>query len=549
MSSTPVLVVGAGPVGLSAALLLARHDIACTVVERRATRDRHPKARGVRIRTMELFRQWGLEPRLRTDALPPEARRFIYCDSLAGTEIGRSPAIDEEEDRYSPTTSCRVAQDSVERALLEHVAADPLIRLCTGAELTTLTQCEEGVDSVLLQPDGAQEIVRSEFVIAADGVASTTRRLLGIQLNGPAVLAYWQSIYWHGDISQWAAHRPCIQFMTGAKAGDVATVASVDGRNRWVTMVTRKPSAVAPPPLTTAEARDILTRAVGSDLPDAEIVDIATWRLSAQVAETWQDGRVFLAGDAAHSFPPTGGFGMNTGVQDVHNLVWKLASVLQRTASPNLLSTYTAERKPVAQANADWSVANSGRFRDIAAAIAADDHARLDGLLLDQKEHVHALSQDLGFRYRSTAVLGKHNDDKNDDDKPPKKQFVPDAEPGRRAPHVWITRGGVTLSTLDLFDRDFVLLTGPAGAAWAHAARGLPSSLPRVLAYQAQVDFQATGDFEQAYELGATGAVLVRPDGHVAWRTGAAPVDRRRDDGSDSDVGGHLVAVMEKLVR
>jgi hypothetical protein len=307
--------------------------------------------------------------------------------------------------------------------------------------------------------------------------------------------------------------------MTGAKAGDVATVASVDGRDRWVTMVTRKPSAEQPSPLSADEARTIVRRAVGSEV-DVEVIDTATWRLSAQVAARWQVGRIFLAGDAAHSFPPTGGFGMNTGVQDAHNLVWKLAVVLQGRASARLLETYTPERKPVARANADWSVANSGRFRDIAAAIVAEDQPRLDQLLLDQKEHVHALTQDLGFSYTSPAVIPDAGGPA-----PAAAGFVPSAAPGRRAPHAWIVRDGVTVSTLDLFDSDFVLIAGPDGSAWCKAAAAVDGTVPRVVSYQVGIDLTVEETFEPAYQLGHDGAVLVRPDGHVAWRANTLPDD------------------------
>jgi 2-polyprenyl-6-methoxyphenol hydroxylase-like FAD-dependent oxidoreductase len=542
----PVLVVGAGPVGLSAALLLARQRVACVIVERHHSTSHHPKARGVRIRTMELFRQWGLEGQLRGNALPAEGRRFIYCETLAGREIGRSPEIVDSDDQFSPTTSCRVAQDTVERTLIEQVRADPLIDLRMGTRLVDLVQDDDGVTATLVSDAGddgvaasfaTESTVRAEFVIAADGVGSTVRGLLKIALDGPAVLAYWQSIYWHGDISVWTAERPCIQFFTGAKAGTPATVASVDGAHRWVTMVTLPPSDAPPAPLDESTARNIVRRAVGDDALDVEVVDIATWRLSSQVAATWRDRRIFLAGDAAHSFPPTGGFGMNTGVQDVHNLVWKLALVLQEKAGPSLLGTYAQERKPLAKANADWSVANSGRFREINAAIVAEDDSRLARLISDQKEHVLALGQDLGFDYASAAVLP----DGTPSPQTTAGEFVPVARPGRRAPHVWVFRDGERISTLDLFDDRFVLLTGADGQAWCSAAAELSSKdAPPVRAYRvgAHGDVIAGGDFEAVYCIGNEGAALVRPDGHVAWRTRQPPTG-----------ASDLAEILRKLLR
>jgi 2-polyprenyl-6-methoxyphenol hydroxylase-like FAD-dependent oxidoreductase len=518
--ATPVLIVGAGPVGLSMALLLARFDIPCVIVERGTERGRHPKARGVRTRTMELFRQWGIADELRPSAQTTEALRFIYCDSLIGEEIGRSPQLDPPSDAITPVETYRIPQEVVEDVLLQHVLDGPSVVVRRGVELVGIEQHESDVDATLRTGDGDLETMRARYVIGADGVGSTVRATLGIGLTGIPVIAYWQSVHWRADISDLTTDRPCIQFLTGARSGAFVGVAW-NRDDRWVTILQRPGADERPDALTSEQATQVIREAVGRPQLEVEILDSTTFRIGAEIAERYREGRVFLVGDAAHSMPPTGGFGMNTGIQDAHNLAWRLAYVIHGAAGEEVLDGYDEERRPIAQANAAWSVSNAKRMRELRDAIAGEDADRLASALLDQIHHVGALGQDLGFRYRSGTLL--------DDgaDAPPLDPIVyePSATPGGRAPHLWVEQEGSRISTLDLFDRSYVLLAPAGGREWTAAARRLAAELAIPLdAYVVGIegDLVADGDgFAALYGISGSGAVLVRPDGHVAWRSAA----------------------------
>jgi len=235
------------------------------------------------------------------------------------------------------------------------------------------------------------------------------------------------------------------------------------------------------------------------------VLGVSAWKASAMVAERYRAGPVFLAGDAAHEMPPTGGFGLNTGVQDAQNLAWKIAAVLQHGAADALLDSYDAERRPVGEAVTQSSLLN---------ALSMGRTQRQTQAVLPRKEFLNEVGLIFGARYASTAVLPDGRAASADD---PVQQYVPSAAPGCRAPHAWVMRGGQKVSTLDLLGRGFVLLTAPQGAAWREAAAALPPSPPieRIV-----IDADELGtDWLQAYGLEAQGAVLVRPDGHVAWRS------------------------------
>ncbi len=507
----PVTIVGAGPVGLSAAVLLGRFGIRCRVFEQSSGVAPHPKARGIRVRTMELFRQWGLEAELRESALPQEALRFIYCETLAGPELARTGELEASTFAGSTTGSCRVAQDVVEHALVRRVMSEPAVELHTG---TRVSEVEQSGDRVTLTTADGRAF-ESSYLVAADGVDSGIRRASGIAQSGRPTVSWWQSVYWHGDLDRWAAHRPCIQFVTGAHSGRHVQIASVDGRRRWVTLIAMPPSDLRPSDLTADKATLLIKQAVGDGAIDVDIRDIATFRVSALNADRYRDGRIFLAGDAAHVLPPTGGMGMNSGVQDAHNLAWKLAFVVNGWAHERLLDTYEEERRPVAEANLQWSLGNGERMVALRTALAAGDAATVEELLEELKDHVGALGQDLGFSYTSDAVIPDGTS------APPASphSYEPTARPGHRAPAVWLQTSRGRISTADLYDRGFTLLLG--------AASGAPDSPPvaaddlpwlQVLTIGGDPLDRPEGDLHRDYGITPHGAVLVRPDGHVAWR-------------------------------
>jgi 2-polyprenyl-6-methoxyphenol hydroxylase-like FAD-dependent oxidoreductase len=514
----PVGIVGAGPTGLSAALLLARFGIASRVYEQASAAADHPKARGVRVRTMELLRQWGLEPELRARALPMDAMRFIYCETLAGKEIGRTADLEPGTFAASPTTSCRVAQDVVEAALLRKVESEPCIELLRETRVSRVTHGDEVV--TLTTEDSSRHEHR--YLVAADGAASTTRELLRIDRTGRDVVSWCHSVYWRGDLARWTSGRLCIQFIAGAHTGQQVQIAPVDGHDRWVTLMMRPPAPTRPPDLSEDDARQAIHRAIGDATVDIEILDVATFRFSALNATHYRHGRVFLAGDAAHVLPPTGGMGMNSGIQDVHNLAWKLAFVLNGWADERLLDSYEAERMPVAEGNIAWSLENSGRFVELRAALADGDSLRADALLEQAKDHVIALGQDLGFSYASGCLIP--------DDTPPRVasagEYEPEARPGSRAPAIWLQTASGRTSTIDLYDTVLTLMLGADARNW-HPG-GAHGSL-QVMQIGHGVLGAAENDLHAAYGISPSGAVLVRPDGHVAWRaaklTGDGPTE------------------------
>ena len=516
--STSVVIVGGGPVGLAMGLLLHRHEIDCVVLERTPGTTDNPKSRGCWIRTMELFRQWGIEEKVRARGLPDSSDVFVFVENMSGEEFGRTRPEPRED--HSPAWKCLVAQDVVEEELLAALRDSPYATVCYSTECLNVEQSTDGVEAQVRET-GSSEIrtIRARYAIAADGAGSQTRRQVDIAMKGPANLALMANDYWRADLSHIPMARDATGFRVFPNDPDVpvATILNTNGRDRWLSVAqigTQEDER--PQPWTDEEV--IQNARIHTGVPDldVQIIHRSTWRVSRQVAETFQRGRVFLAGDAAHRFPPTGGFGLNSGVQDAHNLAWKLAFVLKGLASEKLLESYDPERRPVAESNADFSMGNRYRFEYTEDACKSRNEDRVRFWINDMDNHLHSIGQSLQFTYASNAVIQDGTVFKGVNS----RYYVPSDRPGGRFPHVWLDSARKH-STLDWFDRDFVVVTGPLGAPWQEAVRAVQSKLKVPLTTRALPAVPT----EAGIQIGLRGAALVRPDGHVAWRMPWLPDD------------------------
>lgn len=502
-------------------MLLSRHGVQSLLIEQQAGTSVHPKARGLNVRTLELFRVWGIEPDVRAAASElDQTLDVVWAPTLVAPETMRRPygGTGERSANDSPTGSLSCPQEKLEPVLLEAARSYGLgeVRFCH--ELIDLEQADAGVTATVLDRGSGEQIaITADWMIAADGAHSTVRSKLGISMVGPGALFHRMDIHFRADLRDVYLSRPSAMYFVSPPGGGGPMGPQNIDENRWRYQAPFHPERGGEPEEFPAERCVQLVReAVGIDDLQVEILSAAPWSGTAAVCDRFRDGRVFLAGDAAHLISPAGGQGMNVGIHGVHNLAWKLAAVVHGWAGDGLLESYEAERRPFAL------LVN----QDVARNIAAGSGTRL--------EQFSNRGRVLGITYDSSAVVA-------DGSELPAVansvvEYVPSARPGSRAPHLWLWRNGEKISTLDLFDREFVMLTGPQGILWCSAAEAAAKSLgvplrAHVVGTEGPL-VARSGEWAALYGVEDDGAVLVRPDGHVAWRRSVAdpsPATRMKD--------------------
>jgi 2-polyprenyl-6-methoxyphenol hydroxylase-like FAD-dependent oxidoreductase len=497
----PVLVIGAGPAGLTSSILLSRAGIRSLTVERHASTSVHPKATALSTRTMELFRAWGIDQRIRDLALPVEfsssVRRTLSDPELERRSLGFPTA--DEASVFSPTSPAALAQDLLEPVLVDHARSYAQADVRFDTEVVDLDQRDGDVRVTLLDRiSGVTSDVYARYVIAADGANSPTRRRLGIAMQGVERIGDYLSILFRADVASIVGPEMHGLYLVQALGGPMpAVVLPTSNDGRWILAAPWRDDLQPASSLTPADLVDLVRRAAGRADLDVELLGSSLIGIGAQVAERFRDGNVFLVGDAAHRTAPTGGTGMNTAIQAAHNLMWKLAAVLTGTAGPALLDTYEPERRPSGERNLLRS------------------RGQLQG--------VSGVAADLGVVYSSGSIVAGQSEERPAVIEPTSCSCV-----GSRAPHVWLAVNGVRVSTLDLFGNRLTLLTGARGHAWSDAARNVAQALDIPLgavAIDGHDVRDGSGRWLDVYGIEADGAVLVRPDGHIAWRSHGAAVD------------------------
>ena len=401
MQEVPVVIVGGGPVGLTASILLSRLGVQSLLVERHPGTAIHPKARGINARTMEVFRQCGVETAVRRAGLSPERTGLIvWVRTLTGEEIERRvPARSSiAAARLSPARNCVCAQDDLEPVLRACAEAQVCGALRFNAEVIACEQDAMGVTAKIVdRRDGGETSVRAQYVIAADGAQSRLRRQLGIEMVGRRDVYESVNILFNADLRPWTAHRPAaLYFVEHPKIR--ATFLTINGVDRWGFLVNNLSGYGYPmEDFTPERSTDLIRLAVGIPDLDVKILGIVPWTASAHVAAAYRRGRIFVAGDAAHEMPPTGGFGLNTGVQDVHNLAWKLSAVLAGAASDELLDTYHDERHPIGQLITEQSLANTLSMGRVG--------GRAPGPITARPEYLNEQGLIFGARYASAPLF------------------------------------------------------------------------------------------------------------------------------------------------
>jgi 2-polyprenyl-6-methoxyphenol hydroxylase-like FAD-dependent oxidoreductase len=527
-NKVPVLVVGAGPVGLALAGDLGWRGVQCRLIEKTDGSIYQPKMDMVGVRTMEFCRRWGIVEWVENSPYPRDyPQDNVWLESLTGVEFGREPMVSKNEERYppqSPQKRERCPQDMFDPILRRFASQFSEVTLSYRTELVDLGEGERGVTARLRNLEtGLEETVSADYLVGTDGAASVVREKLGIPMHGESVLTYTTNVIFK------CRHLPSLhdkgkayRFIFIGREGTWLTIVAIDGADRWrMSIIGDKSKRQVPE----SEIRELIVRAMGKPF-EFEIESIMPWTRRELVAESYGTDRVFLAGDACHLMSPTGGFGMNTGIADAVDLAWKLDAAVKGWGGPNLLRSYGIERKPVAERAVKEASGNLGRMLaarktappEIAFEAGPEGEAARkqygDWYTEVMKREWYSIGIHLGFDYYHSPVICPDGSSAPPDEVSHYKQT---GRPGHRAPHVWLQDGQ---SILDLFGRGYVLLcfTAADGEGFSKAAsrRGVPLAVVEL------------GGEKTARSLYGADYVLVRPDGHVAWRGDTLPEDAGR---------------------
>lgn len=560
VEKTDVLVIGAGPAGLTAAALLARNGVDAITITKFDSTANSPRAHITNQRTVEIFRDLGIEDAVMAEAMPQDQMGTqVTATAFAGQEISRMDAwgagIARKSDyeAASPSSMCNAPQHMLEpliRAAAEQHGGD----LRFGTELVEIRQDDDRVVArVRGRKSGEEYEIHARYAIGCDGARSTVVEQIGFPIEGEMGIGNAFTVWLEADLTKYTKHRSGALFFVCEPGSDIWISAwtCVKPWTEWNPLF-------LPHGLTEADTSEeaVLKRvraAIGDPSIPVKIKKISTWQINHAVAGQYRVGRVFIAGDAAHRHPPSNGLGSNTSIQDSYNLAWKLALVLGGKAGEGLLDSYQAERQPIGRQVVDrankslaelgpWVQAvglGPGQTRDEALATLADlaapgeasakrREAMTAGLdLMNYQYNCHGV--ELGQRYRSDAVA--------DDgtafpafERDPELYYHPTTHPGAYLPHVWVERGGERISTLDLARNGrFSILAGIGGETWIDAAARVGATLGlaidgHIIGLRQRID-DVKGEWARRREIGDTGCILVRPDGYIGWRSADLPAD------------------------
>ncbi|SEP94699.1 2-polyprenyl-6-methoxyphenol hydroxylase [Virgibacillus subterraneus] len=504
-TKTSVLIIGGGLSGLSVALFLAYRNIDCIVIEKHQTTSIQYKFSGISARSMELYRNVGIEDAIRKQRPRRESNIVVMAKNLADEDHKIMEIEQADTSQISPTRHAECEQDR-----LEPILKKKAVKL--GADIrfnTEVTDIRQGMGKVkvLIKNQSTEQTseIHASYVIAADGSNGKTREKLGVSRQGPGILQNWLNVIF--DTDALPAINGC--YFTASILEDInGTLVPREGTKRWSMSVQYFPQeGEKPSDYTDERCKELIKRGLGRDDVNLNIVNIKPWEAAAFISDKFVYERVFFIGDTAHVIPPTGGFSGNTGIHDAYNLAWKLESVIKGIAGAELLNTYGQERQPIAYQTMQQALARlQAWFKDPSNKLPPVEKIIPDNNVV------------FGYRYQNGCLIhetGQTNQEVFED------VNNPTVRPGGRAPHLNLENNGQIVSTIDLFLDQWVVLTGVDGEKWENAIQQSKWA-KQVRCYRIGQNGELkdySNSFRKKYDVGMEGAVLIRPDGFIAWRS------------------------------